>query len=509
MGLNKISLKEMVRRLPLLILFPVFFILHGYNENFGLISSGIIVKLFLKYITITLFFLVISILFLRNITKAVLFSLFLLGIFFFFGAFYDLVKKMALPGIFTSYKLFLPLVFVFGGSVFLLFLKSKRNFDMTLRYCSYLLVIMTVLETGSFAIKYFSNKSFNDLSSEPLEIKPLADSCLATQKPDIFFIILDGYTSSKCLQEEFTFSNKAIDSLLRSNQFFISVDSKSNYNVTPFSLSSTLDMNYLKPGIENGTGNENLIFQAIATLKKNKLSEFLKKEGYQIKNFGCFDFSDASTPTRPYFDEFYYREIDDQTLYSRVLRDIGWNITTKNLFTGSFRIPKGYTRAKEYHIYRNQFNWEKLMNEIKQKSDSPRFVYAHIMLPHEPFYLDKDGSMVSDTAIILKDFDFKTSYFNQLLYTNRLLADFIPLVSKKAKRERVVMIQGDHGFRDYGPNVSLEKEFMNLNAYYFSDHNYSMLYDSISPVNSFRVILNKYFCQSFPLLKDSTIFLWH
>lgn len=509
MSLNRTSLKEMVGRLPLLILFPVFFLLHGYNENFGLYSSGIIASLFLKYITISLVFLVISLLFLRNVAKASLFSLFLLFVYFFFGAFCDLLKKIVPNGFFASYKFLLPLIFVFVCSFFLMILKSKRSFGSVLRYCSYLLVIITFIEIGIFATKYFSNKSFNNLSVEPLEIKPPTDSCLATQKPDIFFIILDGYTSSKCLQDEFSFSNNAIDSLLRSNNFFISTDSKSNYNVTPFSLSSTLDMNYLKPGIENGTEDGNLVFKAIATLKNNKLSEFLKKEGYQIKNFGCFDLNDAPSPTRPYFDEFYYREIDDQTLYSRVVRDIGWNFATKNLFTGSFRIPKGYTKAKEYHIYRNQFNWEKLMNEVKQKSDSPRFVYAHVMLPHEPFYLDKDGSMVSDTAIILKDYDFKTSYFNQLLYTNRLLADLIPLVSKTARRERVAIIQGDHGFRDYGPKVSLEKEFMNLNAYYFSDYNYSMLYNSISPVNSFRVVLNKYFCQSFPLLKDSTIFLWN
>jgi hypothetical protein len=46
---------------------------------------------------------------------------------------------------------------------------------------------------------------------------------------------------------------------------------------------------------------------------------------------------------------------------------------------------------------------------------------------------------------------------------------------------------------------------MDLNTYYFSDGNYSTLYDSISPVNSFRVILNKYFKTGLPLLKDSTI----
>jgi hypothetical protein len=279
--------------------------------------------------------------------------------------------------------------------------------------------------------------------------------------------------------------------------------------VTPFSLSSTLDMNYLKPGIENEAGQDKLFVQAITTLKNNELSKFLKTKGYQIKNFGCFDFNDAPTPTQPYFDNLFYKQIDDQTIYSRVARDIGWNFTTKNIFTGAFRVPKNYTKTKEYHIYRNQYNWDKLVNELKQKSDSPRFVYAHIMLPHEPFYLDKNGGLVSDTAIILNNLNLKAAYIDQLIYVNRLLTDLIPMIADKTEHEKVVILQGDHGFRDYGPQAPKEKEFMNLNAYYFPDHDYSMLYKNISPVNSFRVVLNKYFCQSFPLLKDSSVYFQH
>jgi hypothetical protein len=49
--------------------------------------------------------------------------------------------------------------------------------------------------------------------------------------------------------------------------------------------------------------------------------------------------------------------------------------------------------------------------------------------------------------------------------------------------------------------------FQNLNAVYFPDQNYSGLYDSITNVNMFRVILNKTFNQHFSLVKDSSIFL--
>jgi hypothetical protein len=45
-----------------------------------------------------------------------------------------------------------------------------------------------------------------------------------------------------------------------------------------------------------------------------------------------------------------------------------------------------------------------------------------------------------------------------------------------------------------------------LNANYFFDHNYTALYPGITPVNTFRVILNIYFGASLPLLDDRSFF---
>jgi hypothetical protein len=45
-----------------------------------------------------------------------------------------------------------------------------------------------------------------------------------------------------------------------------------------------------------------------------------------------------------------------------------------------------------------------------------------------------------------------------------------------------------------------------LNAYYFPDRDYGHLYDSITPVNTFRIILSQYFGADFGLLKDEAFF---
>ena len=45
-----------------------------------------------------------------------------------------------------------------------------------------------------------------------------------------------------------------------------------------------------------------------------------------------------------------------------------------------------------------------------------------------------------------------------------------------------------------------------LNAYYFPGRNYGGLYERISPVNSFRVVLNTFFGAGLDLLPDKNFF---
>ena len=66
---------------------------------------------------------------------------------------------------------------------------------------------------------------------------------------------------------------------------------------------------------------------------------------------------------------------------------------------------------------------------------------------------------------------------------------------------------GDHGNRDITKEAFPIRHFQNLNAVYYPDNDYKMLYDSISGVNQFRVVLNKLLQQKLPVLKDSSIYL--
>jgi hypothetical protein len=66
----------------------------------------------------------------------------------------------------------------------------------------------------------------------------------------------------------------------------------------------------------------------------------------------------------------------------------------------------------------------------------------------------------------------------------------------------IIIIQGDHGAINAPPNKRLNI----LNAYYFPGGAASGLYESISPVNTFRVLFNQYFGGQIKLLKDTSYF---
>lgn len=75
----------------------------------------------------------------------------------------------------------------------------------------------------------------------------------------------------------------------------------------------------------------------------------------------------------------------------------------------------------------------------------------------------------------------------------------------------VIVIQADHGPRTtkyWGkPSPAFLRERMSiLSAFYLPGNPAAPLYESITPVNSFRVIFNRYFNTNYPLLDDLSWF---
>jgi hypothetical protein len=182
-----------------------------------------------------------------------------------------------------------------------------------------------------------------------------------------------------------------------------------------------------------------------------------------------------------------------------------WNFWQKD--TSGKNAPAALYKRREDFIknyIRENLNG---LDSIGQSRDSvPHFVYCHVMLPHEPYLFQPNGAF-QPRSLYYDNSDPRKKFLEQTIYTNSIIRNLLDQLIHDRGRPYVVIIEGDHGFRDFENRSEKNKVFENLNAYYFSDRDYSALYDGISPVNSFRVVLNKYFGRRLPLLTDTSIYI--
>jgi hypothetical protein len=170
--------------------------------------------------------------------------------------------------------------------------------------------------------------------------------------------------------------------------------------------------------------------------------------------------------------------------------------------------------------YSYQTHREKILNGFStakslSKQEGPKFVFVHILAPHPPFVFDKDGNPVRPDWEY-KIFDgreftggidaYVVGYREQILYINHLVLDTIDDINKNSPTPPIIVLQADHGPAALlGTSVEtscLKERFPILNAYYLPGDHMDVLYPSITPVNTFRMIFNEYFEIDMGLLPD-------
>jgi hypothetical protein len=126
----------------------------------------------------------------------------------------------------------------------------------------------------------------------------------------------------------------------------------------------------------------------------------------------------------------------------------------------------------------------------------PKFIYAHIISPHPPFVFDTNG----DFEIWPED--DPQGYATQVAFISKQIEATVKGIIEHAAVPPVIILQGDHGINGTDP----QRRMKIFNAYYLPGEGKQWLYPSISPVNTFRVVLNSYFGGSLELLPDQSFY---
>ena len=474
-------------------LVPVFFVLHGFLENFGFVSVREALLLAGIYCTATGLIFLLFYLFYKNILKAALITAYTVGAYLFFGACHDFfLAHIPLLGKYSvSLGILLGLFFI------LLFRLKKRTVSNRPVLLLNLVLLAYVLIDLGLVTTRFINPPANKLGlmSTRLAYQPVRQ----TEKPDIWFLIFDEYASSLSLEQQYGYHND-LDAWLKEYGFSVQAKSYSNYSYTPASTASILNMSYISGITDSMQLTARDMNYCLELIKNNEVIKFLSRQGYGIENLSGFDLAGNPAPLSETLLPVKTRLITSNTLLARMQKDLGWVF-----FKGA--LGKWLDDPVQGARYYNGTILQRLNAQAAKQTGHPVFVYGHVYMPHAPFLYDQNGQLRNRQAILTSDsLATPAAYLDYLRFTNTEITRLVTAIRQHTHDKAVIVLMGDHGFRYHGTQ-NLRENFQNLNAVYLPGRDYHLFYDSVTCVNQFRIVFNSLFGQSIPLLKDSTIFL--
>jgi len=328
-----------------------------------------------------------------------------------------------------------------------------------------------------------------------------------SSRPDIYYIVLDAYGRADVIDSLYGLDNQPFIDYLKSKGFYVAGESETNYTQTVFSIPSSLNFAYIDPPQEGVSGLK--YFSDL--VKDNRLMSSLKRCGYQtVAIESGFFFTN-----QPKVDVYFSSNIELNEFESLLLAD-----SPIEILAYEFDLQP-VAQSNETHRRQVLFSFEKLAELYK--IPGPKMVFAHIVSPHPPFVFDIHGQPVEPShSYSIGDGDdypgtlaeYRVGYARQVQFVNQKMEQIIDIILANSSAPPVIIIQGDHGpgsQLDWGsPGRScLWERSSILNAYYLPSGGSDHLYASISPVNSFRVVLDTYFGANLALLPDRTYFTSH
>jgi hypothetical protein len=479
----------MLRKFPLYpILFSIFPVLSLAAYNIDEISLDVIFRPLLVSLLAGVILFGLAKLIFRDWGRAALAVLVALFFFFIYGQVYNLLEDVTFGDVsLFRHRTLLPL-FAILLFLSLVFVARHHRSNPSPYWLNLLSIVLLVYPAFQIALQVFqqwsADRTLNSSNSQVIN---------ETNQPDIYYIILDAYGRADVLQDLLGYDNSDFLNSLRQRGFYVADCSQANYAYTEFSLTSSLNYDYLdRLNVSHSRA------ERIAFLKHSAIRSFLDSNGYEIVAF----------PTGWAFTE--WKDADLYVDYQRPVTSLT-EFESLVLDTTMFRVAsdvRSSDQAGASHKDLRRLRVFSLLENIKKlpERDGDLFVFAHIVVPHLPYTFGPNGEVPAFQGRDATHEEIGAAYVDQVKFVNRETLHVIDTLIQNSEVPPIIIVQGDHG-----PLPDLTEEPAErlpiLNAYYLPGiQAEKILYPSISPVNSFRVVLNSYFEQKLPLLEDLSYF---
>lgn len=315
------------------------------------------------------------------------------------------------------------------------------------------------------------------------QLKPIES--IAPQKsphgslPDIYFVLMDGYTGNSALKQHWNFDNQEFKDTLTRLGFTISDSARGRMPATIGSLSFILNgSDFVNP--RYSISNMDLVTRKFIT--DNALYRILETNGYNIVSKSIF------WDDMPFF--FGQGEIDPKFsfLCPIITRNFVFRLLIKldNILT-----ERNYTIANWFSDYDDKIELELNKQEkgLYATEKAPHFVLNHLFYTHHIFRYDSAGKRLPLGQIGLWD----PGYINQVKYNNLICTKyFSSLIStyKKINKPLIIIALSDHGSRvSRTPDEDSQIQLMVFD----SQNKLQIKSQQLGSVNLMRELLNQYF----------------
>ena len=392
------------------------------------------------------------------------------------------------------HRLLVPIFLIVWAVLVWLIARYKGSLQPATQTVNLIALIVLLFPLFSFVQFAFNSRTATIENADPQVVtsgQPLSGT------PDIYYIILDGYSRDDVLQDRWKYDNSAFLQELERLGFFVAPCSKSNFAQTQLSLTSSLNMEYLQdlsPLYNDPKKRTRATLPA--AMRDNAARRFLEDLGYDIVGFesgyGWTDFRDADYFLKP---EGGYREHVSMLGGANQFEVLLMNTSAAILVAdATIKLPEMLKPDLQSHERMLREHILYILDTLPKVPRLPgaKFVFAHIVSPHSPYIFGPNGEEVSG------DIDTIDGYGDQVTYINKRIIPVLEAIIAESQTPPIIILQADHGWARDEP----DRRVRILNAYYLPDGGNQFLYDSISPVNTFRLVFNYYFGADYPLLDD-------
>jgi len=322
----------------------------------------------------------------------------------------------------------------------------------------------------------------------------LPPSLLATppaNRPDVYYIIFDEYGGTRALQDFFHYDDQPLMQWLQSKGFVVPAQSATNYPRTELSVASSMNLRYLSfltRKMGTNTGNEAPI---TSLLEHSQIGTIMRSLGYDYIHIGSW-FNQTRTAANA-----------DVNLQARGNSDFS------SLLLQQTAVTQASGNSLRIEDYRDTLFQLWALRHLQQYR-GPRFVFTHFICPHGPDVFSRTGRYVSRQQIAAEG--RATAFIDQHYWIDRQIRGIVTyLQDEPAGQQPVIILQADEGpypgepttWPAENPNPDqLEMKFDILNAYYLPGVPKSVVWPTITPVNTFRMLLDAYFHANLARLPD-------